>query len=472
MTTKRLLRLPAVALTLALVGCDGGLTDININPNEPEVVPPENLLANAIVMGVGGEYGTNGSVSGLFLFNLWAQNMAAQNFNEEDKYVPRTGQVSAIWDVMYTGPLPDLKEVEQLAATAGNADLDAVAEIFGAYIYQYITDVYGDVPYSQSLRAPAITAPEYDAQRDVYLGILDSLTTAAGQINQAQRSASFKTGDLIYSGDMLKWYRFANSLRMRAAMRLVNVDQNLARDEFVAAYNAGGMQSNDDNALMRWGTAVGSQNPRYDLYVNQNRRDQVLSAAITTRMNASSDPRLPIYAAPAASDGAYRGLQNGRLPSELGLSEADLSFLGSYFLAANAPSVLMSYSEVLFLQAEAAFRGWIPGDPATLYRQAIRASMQQYGIADSVTDTFLARPQVAYNGLNSIWTQKWISLFLVGIEGWNHVRRTGVPALTPAVPGTTIPSRLYYPLTEEQYNPTNYQGGLSVFDPVWWQGGS
>lgn len=470
MKMNSLLRLPAVALTLALVGCDGGLTDININPNEPEVVPPENILANAIIMSVGGEYGTNGSISGFFLFNLWGQNMAAQNFNEEDKYVPRTGQVSAIWDVMYTGPLPDLKEVEQLAVEAGNEDLEAVSEILSAYVYQYITDIYGDVPYSESLRAPLITAPKYDAQRDVYRGILDSLTVAAAQIDQSQRSASFKSGDLIFNGDMLKWYRFANSLRMRAAMRLVKVDADYAREQFIAAYNAGGMLSNDDNAFMRWGTAVGAQNPRYDLYVNQNRRDQVLSAAITTRMNASSDPRLPIYAAPAASDGAYRGLQNGKLPSEVGLSEADLSFLGSTFLAPNAPSVLMSYSEVLFLQAEAAFQGWIPGDPETLYRNAIRASMQQYGISDTATDTYLARPQVAYDGLNSIWTQKWISLFMVGIEMWNHVRLTGVPELTPAVPGTTIPGRLYYPLTEEQYNPTNYQRGLTVFDPVWWQG--
>src|SRR5690606_26934398 len=139
------------------------------------------------------------------LFNLWGQNMAAPNFNEEDKYVPRAGQVSAIWDVMYTGPLPDLKEVEQLAVDAGNDDLEAVSEILSAYVYQYITDIYGDVPYSESLRAPVITAPKYDAQRDIYVGILDSLTVAAAQIDQSQRSATFRTGDLIYSGDMLKW---------------------------------------------------------------------------------------------------------------------------------------------------------------------------------------------------------------------------------------------------------------------------
>src|SRR5688500_3311769 len=100
MKLNRFVGLPAVALVLAAGGCEDGLTDINLNPNEPEIVPAENLLANAIVLGVGGEYGTNGSVSGLFLFNLWGQNMAAQNFNEEDKYVTRSSQASAIWDVM------------------------------------------------------------------------------------------------------------------------------------------------------------------------------------------------------------------------------------------------------------------------------------------------------------------------------------------------------------------------------------
>ena len=462
--------LPAAALALAVAGCEDGLTDININPNEPEVVPAENVLANAIISGVGGEYGTNGSVSGFFLFNLWGQNMAAQTFNEEDKYLPRAGQVSAIWDVMYTGPLLDLKEVERMAVEDSNENLEAVAGIFTQYLYQYVTDIYGDVPYSEALRAPEITAPKYDPQRDVYAGILDGLTTAAGQIDQAQRSAGFSSGDFVYAGDMLRWHRFANSLRMRVAMRMVNVEATTARDEFVAAYNAGGMEGNDDNALMRWSTTPGSQNPRYDLFINQGRRDQVLSAAMVTRMNATSDPRLPIYAEPAAADGTYRGLTNGRQMSEVGLTESDLSFLGDAFLAPDAPSVLLSYSEVLFLEAEAAFRGWIPGDPETLYRQAIRASMQQYGIADSVTDAFLARPEVAYDGLNSIWTQKWVSLFLAGIEGWSHVRRTGVPELTPAVPGSTIPGRLYYPLTEEQYNPENYQSGRTVFDRMWWQG--
>ncbi len=461
---------PAVALTLAVAGCESGLTDININPNEPEVVPAENVLANAIITGVGGEYGTNGSVSGFFLFNLWGQNMAAQTFNEEDKYLPRAGQVSAIWDVMYTGPLQDLKEIKGIAIRDGNENLEAVAQIFSQYLFQYVTDIYGDIPYSEALRAPEITAPKYDAQRDVYYGILDSLASAASQIDETQRSASFRAGDLVYNGDLLRWQRFANSLRMRAAMRLVNVEASTARDEFIAAYNAGGMESNADNALMRWSTTPGGQNPRYDLYVNQSRRDQVLSAAMVSRMNASGDPRLPVYASPAASDGAYRGLPNGRFPSEVGLTETDLSFLGSAFLAPDAPSVLMSYSEVLFLQAEAAFRGWIAGDPAELYRRAIRASMQQHGIPDSATDTFLERPEVAYDGLNSIWTQKWVSLFLAGIEGWSHIRRTGVPELTPAVPGTTIPGRLYYPLTEEQYNPGNYQPGKTVFDRVWWQG--
>jgi hypothetical protein len=470
MKLNKFVGLPAVALVLAAGGCEDGLTDINLNPNEPEVVPAENLLANAIVLGVGGEYGTNGSVSGLFLFNLWPQYMAAPEFNEEDRYSPRSGQVSAIWDVMYTGPLQDLKVVKELAIEGEDENLEAVSQIYSHYLYQYLTDIYGDIPYSESLQAPAITAPVYDAQRDVYYSILDSLDTAAAQIDQAERSASFGSGDLIYSGDMLKWYRFANSLRMRAAMRLVNVEANKARDEFIAAYNGGGMQSNADNAVMQWSTSVGAQNPRYDLFVNQGRRDQVVSAAIITRLSAWDDPRLEIFAEPAASDGAYRGLPNGQLGADLGLADVDLSFLGSEFLEPDAPSVLMPYSEVLFLQAEAAFRGWIPGDPADLYRRAIRASMEQYGIPAGEITAYLAQPEVAYNGLNSIWTQKWVALFMVGIEGWSHIRRTGVPALTPAVAGQTIPSRLYYPDPEALYNPGNYRPGLTVFDPIWWEG--
>lgn len=468
MNIRRLWAAPALALLIGAGACDRGLTDININPNAPEAVPAENLLANAIVSGVGGAYGTNGVWSGLYLLNLWPQHLAQPVYNTEDRYVPRDAQVSGIWDVIYTGPLPDLQEVKRVAEETGNPNLHAVGEILTQYLFQYLTDIYGDIPYSEALQAPAITAPKYDAQQDVYAGMLDKLAAAAAEIDRGVTSASFAQGDLIYRGNMEKWYRFANSLRMRMAMRIADAAPQLARQHFQAAYAAGGFQSNDDNAILVWGTSVPNQNPRYDQFYNQNRRDQVVSAALVDRLQAWNDPRLPIFADPARSDGAYRGLPNGFTPGELGRQEPDFSMIGAYFLRPDAPSVLMAYSEVLFLAAEAAARGWIAGDPAQLYRNAIRASMQQYGITDPVITTYLAQPAVQYTGLTSIYEQKWVALYLVGTEAWAELRRTGRPQLTPAA-GDRIPTRLPYPGQEQLYNPANYRN-TTLWTPVWWMG--
>ncbi len=466
MKTTRLLAAPLAALVLATSACERGLTDVNINPNAPERVPAENLLANAIVTGVGGAYGTNGTWSGLFLVNLWSQYVAQPVYKTEDRYQPRGTQVTGIWDEIYAGPLADLKAVKEIAEEEENPNLYAVGEIMTQYLFQYLTDIYGDIPYSEALRAPEITTPAYDPQEAVYAGMLEKLAAAAGRIDRSVTNATFAEGDLIYRGDMEKWYRFANSLRMRMAMRMAAADPELARQAFVAAYQAGPFRSNADNAVLVWGATVPNQNPRYDLFYNQNRRDQVVSAALVDRLQAWDDPRLPIFADPARSDGQFRGLPNGRTPGELGRQEPDFSMIGSYFLEPDAPSVLMAYSEVLFLAAEAAARGWIAGDPAQLYRDAIRASMQQYGISEAAINAYLAQPQVQYNGLPSIYEQKWVALYLVGTEGWAEVRRTGVPQLTPAT-GNRIPSRLPYPSQEQQYNPNNYKN-TDLWTAVWW----
>ena len=142
----------------------------------------------------------------------------------------------------------------------------------------------------------------------------------------------------------------------------------------------------------------------------------------------------------------------------------------------------MSYSEVLFLQAEAAASGWIAGDPATLYTAAIQASMDQYdaqgvGPSDAEIATYLAQPSVAYTGIDDLYLQKWISLWMNGLEAWSHVRRTGVPNLLAGADFTLsrLPVRFSYPDSEQALNKANMDaaiarqgGGLDLVTLVWW----
>jgi hypothetical protein len=204
-------------------------------------------------------------------------------------------------------------------------------------------------------------------------------------------------------------------------------------------------------------------------------------------LRSFNDPRLPLYAEPAAADGVYRGLRNGLEKPPLPL--ASYSRIGSFWRRDGkaTPTLLMTYSEVLFLQAEAVQRGWLPGNAGALYTAAIVANMNQYdpwaparNPSDADIAAYVASPRVTYNpatGLQQIHLQKWISLFMNGNEAFAEWRRTGTPNLVRGANVVTsrIPVRFSYPGSEQSFNGVNLQaavarqsGGLDLITPVWW----
>lgn len=463
----RFLRIiPAFALLAALGACDDGLTEVNTNPNEPEDIPPANLLANAIMDGVSGAYGSHGVWFGMYLSNLWSQHLAQPSYNTEDRYIPRAAQLNGVWENAYVGPLADLRAIRETAAEIGDENLDAVANIMMQWQFQILTDVYGSIPYTDALRGLESLNPTYDTQETVYDSILSNLAAAAEQLDPAG-DAVFAGGDLFYDGDIEQWQKFANSLRMRAAMRLSEVDAGQAASEFADAYAAGGFESNEDNAVLRYGTAGPSRNPIHVHFTGRPLSDFAVSEAIVDTLLNHDDPRLEIFADTAPNSGDYNGLRNGYEPAELGMQFQDFSPIGSWIRRPDAPAFVMTYAEVLFLQAEAAERGWIAADAESLWRQGIEASMQQYGIPQAEIDAYVAAE--TYDGLESIWTQQWIALFMNGNEAWSLVRRTGHPELTPAAQtdATEIPSRLPVSPNEKLYNADNYQEH-TLWEPLWW----
>ncbi len=465
--TKRLLKaMPALALFVALGACDEGLTSINENPNEPENVPPANLLGNAIMDAVGGTYGSHSEWFGLYLSNLWSQHLAQPSYSTEDHYTPRVNQLSGVWESADTGPLADLNVLRDMAAESGDQNLDAVANILMQWQFQILSDVYGSIAYTEALRADeGITAPAYDDQETVYNGIFDNLEAAVAEIDPSA-NVTWGAGDLFYSGNVEQWERFANTLRMRAAMRLSEVAPARAQEEFVAAYNAGGFQSNADNAVLRYGTSGPSRNPIHLHFESRPLADFAVSKAMVDTLLNHDDPRLAFFADTSAA-GVYNGLPNGFEPEELGLQFRDFSAIGEWYREPDAPAFVMTYSEALLLQAEAVERGWIAGDAEALWRDGIAANMQQYGISQADIDAYLAG--LTYTGLESIWTQQWITFFLNGNEAWSLVRRTGHPTLTPST-GTEIPSRLPISPNEDLYHAEHYApfSEITIWDPVWW----
>ncbi len=475
---KRMRGWGAVGLmALTAVACDEGLADLNVNPNDPVEVDAAYLFPNAVEAAVyrvtAHAYGVNFDMAG-----LWVQHYAEHEYAIEDRYEIEDPRVSGLWSGFYSGPLQDLEEVIELGTENGRPNTTAMGLVMKVWTAQAVTDIWGDIGYSEALRGrdpEALLTVAYDTQEEVYNTLLEETAAAAALVDPD--GLTIGSADLIYDGDMAQWRRFANSLRMRLAMRLSNVAPALGRAEFADAYAAGGFQSNDDSAILWYLDDGVNRHPIHEYMLGRD--DHSVSGTMIDTLKSLNDPRLPVYAQPNAS-GNYWGAPNGNRD----LPHLDsISRIGTFYSRADAPAVLMSYSELLLLQAEAAERGWIGGDAAALYQAAIRSSMEFNQVAEADIVAYLAQPAVAYQGgtegLTQIALQKWIVLFGNGVEAWSEWRRTGVPTLMPgpdALNDGRIPVRLFYPSDEESLNREAVeaakarQGGATLNSPVWWMG--
>jgi len=471
--------LSVLAALLASTAC-GDLTSINNNPNGPTDVQPPSMLSNAIQTVVDRVDGPNNNLD-IRGGGLWVQYYAEIQYRDEDKYIVRPG-VDGEWG-MYSGPLEDFQRMINKGVAAGVPNWEAVGRIMKSYVFSVMTDAMGDIPYSEAFQERALLTPKYDTQQAIYTALFADLAKASQQIDPA--GIGFGSGDIMYGGDMTTWRKFANSLRLRLAMHLTNVAPATAQSEALAAVTAGVFASNDESAQLMYLASAPNQNPVYTNVHVDKRDDYGMSKTLVDSMLSWNDPRLPIYAQPNDTTGAYQGLPNG-LNDGAGPQLKFISRFGTFWRETPAaPLALLTYSEVLFLEAEAAERGWITGNATQLYADAIRASMEQYGIATTAIDAYLAQPRVVYAtgaaGLTQIAYQKWVSLFLQGMEGWTEVRRTGVPALVPGPNAvlTKIPERLPYSDNEAVLNKANLDAAVAaqhftsstdLTTPLWFTG--
>jgi hypothetical protein len=467
----------AMGLVLSLSACDEGLTELNKNPNAPEEVGPEFLFPQGVTASVGL---IRGAGFDLHLTSLWAQHYSKIQYVDEDWYQIRAQSIDAYWSGLYAGPLEDFSDAIERATALNRPRMIAPALVMKAWTFGAMTDVWGDIPYTEANQGlEGVTSPEYDTQEVVYDGILADLKEAGNLLPGT--GTGYGSADPIYAGDVAKWEKFANSLRARYALRLSKVQATKSQTEVVAALAAGVFTTNADNALLRWPGDGTNDNPFYGNFVTGERDDHRISKTIVDTLKRLNDPRLEIYAdLPDSAALGYVGVPNALSSSAAGqLGLARTSRIGSFFWQADSPSILMTYSEVLFIRAEAAARGWTTEDAAALYAQAIRANMEYFGIAAADIDAYLAQSSVAYSpatGLTQIALQKWISLYNQGSEAYAEWRRTGVPTLVPGPAAiiNTVARRLTYPVLEQSLNSTNLssaitrQGGADLDDRVWW----
>lgn len=477
-------KLCSILLLTALAGflpsCTENFKEINTNPNAPVDVQPS-LLFRKILF----DYGEQMSYEGFVAGNLLGQYFTAIDFNLFDRHGLSEPQYGGNpWPFMYSNLRDNEILLQKARANTAFGVYEGPALIMKAYIAAMLTDLYGDVPYSEALQGKAgVITPAYDSQESIYTasgGILDNLDKGIASIN-TYKGATALNGDILYGGNRNKWILFANSLKIKSLMRIsgkVNVKEVLQK-----VFTEGNfIKMNTDNAVYRF-TLTQPNNFRmsaarigdYNLFIMSKTSEELLTGL--------SDPRIQTYfRSTAAKPGTYKGLLNGPDASKLSISVADYSLTGTIFRE-NSDRLYANYmtaSETSFLLAEAAERGLVSASAKALYEQGITQSFDYWGTA--LPATYLASSKVAYgqngqNPIEQILTQKWLGNINNGYESWTEYRRTGFPRLktiSASLNNGLIPVRMPYPGTESALNAVQYKKAAdktqsnSINVPVWW----
>lgn len=457
-----------------------GFEDLNTDKKNPSEIPAEPLFTNALRNLV--DQMTECSVN-FNVFRLYGQYWAQTTYPDESQYnmVARKNP-DAYWNVLYRDVLRDLQETNILLdeqVTTNSIDeaiknnKKNIIEILEVYSYSVLVDIFGDVPYSEALNKSIIN-PTYDDAAAIYSDLFTRLTAAVAALNTAQGSFG-SSEDLVYGGDVAAWKKFGNSLLLKMAIRVADADS--AKAKSVAESVASSVfSSSADNFSMVYLSSSPNTNPLWVQLIQSGRNDFVPANTIVDVMNSLNDPRRGLWF-DLAGGSTYIG-------GEYGAANAYSSFshLATIFEDPTLPGTLLSYSEVEFLLAEAAARGFnVGGTAESHYNNAITASIMDWGGSQAMADTYLAQSSVAYASAagdwkNKIGVQKWISLIDNGFEGWTTYRKFdfGFFNIPDGLTASDIPQRMIYPIDEATLNGANLKaaaakyGGDVVSAKIFW----
>lgn len=420
------------------------------------------------------------------------------------------------WGAFLTGATTLAVILQQTGPDAAFPDpvREAVAKIWRVYIFMPMTDDFGPIPYSEVGNGKDEVL--YDSQEDIYNDFFTSLADATTVLSQnIDKGKVFEAGDVIYGGDLAKWLKLGNSLRLRCAIRVSKKVPDKAKSEGEAAIAAPGglVTANADNAFMK---------PTPPTYLNpigviSDWGEFRMSASMESVLKGYSDPRMPKYFEPAVNTHTFEGIRNGltiEQMSDPANSNENNSNIVIRFRNANMttePHGLYFAAETWFNLAEAALNGWNVGsygDAKKCYESGIAASMTQWGVTDYATYVASTNTPIPYTSPNSayntravsnipvafgatadiqreqIGTQKWLALYpSCSPEAWAEFRRTGFPKLLSRLnnenPDASTDAgsvkRLIYPPNEAIINPKGYQSGVQLLGgpdktstPLWW----
>ena len=443
--------------TLISVSCTDSFEEVNTDPDRAKDAPATNVLAYVLRYHSATYYDVWNNMSQP---SGYGGQVAKIQYIDEARYQFRPATVENKWYYGYI-TLNNILEIKKKAEADEANNLLGVAKILEAFIFQAMTDTWRDIPYSDALKmADGVLLPKYDKQEDIYPALLTTLAEANTLL--ASGNDNLGDGDLLFGGDTEKWQKFANSLRLRLAMRISGVNSALAKSTVEGIMGNLGqnpiMESNDDNAFFWWPGVNPYEEPW--MVDAKGRDDHCISDLIVNHLVALNDPRLPVYALPAAADGVYRGFTIGAVAQP---NLATVSRIGTRFRKdPSGFSPYMRYAETMFYVAEAAMKGYSVGMSAeAAYNTAVEASILENGLSQEDADAYLAADAKFKNSTDQLYEQLWLALFKEGMEAWSLYRRTGVPKDHYVAPGSPYsghnspPFRYPYPQNELTYNGAN-----------------
>ena len=485
-----------LVLLVGFTSCDNNFEELNVDPTKSAQIDAKSKFTATLLRTSGERY--EAWRANLIYQSTMMQHIASTaGYWSGDKYSWNKGYAASLFDRYYTGPVKGIEDILfQLKEEGKPAEMIAIARIQRVVIYSRLTDVYGDIPYTEAGKGYLDNnlTPKYDAQSDIYADMLKELEESAAALGTG--TSEWGNSDLIFQGDQGKWKKYANSMMLRLGLRLIKVDAAAAQNWATKAIAGGVMTSNADIAFIQH-----TDGPEG---INKNGNGEVFSVDGNPRLSKTfvdflnGDPRLPILGArrsdnstnPANLKGLPNGLDSDMLLANTGEANSDAYAEPnrSILTGEDAPMFFQTYAEVELMLAECAKRwGLAGGNVQVHYNAGVTAAMKYlslYGAAATISDADItayltSKPFNAANALEMIGNQYWAATFLNEYETFANWRRTGYPTLVPVnYPGNatngTIPRRLTYPTSEEVVNAANYAAAIAAQGPdvlttrVWW----
>lgn len=483
-----------VACALVLTGCTDNYSAMNTPDHE---LAASELGANNLGQ-MFAQTQWNGMYGGVIDFqrsqatfgNLFSQMEAEQAGSfDTGQYAMNSGWLDGTWNHFYGNVAPQIKFVRDFTRENDMPVMNAVMNVWRVYLYHRMTDYWGPIIYSDFGTDDATVA--YDSQESVYRDFFNKLQSATDVLENNLGGNAFGSNDLIYEGDVEKWYKFANTLQLRLAMRVKYVAPDLARTEAEEAVQRGVMTENADNAMV-----LTTQDNRNPLQTFHDWNEHRMSAAMESVLEGYQDPRIDSYWSPVGADQSkhpvqvgdkdgdgspYEGMRKGVPRTNKGdRIEAKYSARARRFWrpalgGENPPLPVMKAAEAYFLRAEGALEGWSMGGTAEeLYDEGIRTSLneQRHDASEQEINAYIDRESTPVSPADSahliccdfakspiypdtpaltdipvdfqqgadketkleqIITQKWLALYYDGWELWAEIRRTGYPKRYPII---------------------------------------